>query len=321
VEEWDKIRAENIRKKGMQHHFETKMLKKNGTLVDVDISLSIIRNKNGEIIGSVGVFSDISLRIEIEKKLDKAYMELLQINRNLEYKVIERTREIKKLLKQKDDFIHQLGHDLKTPLTPLNALLPVVFEKIEDSELKEFLNISIQNVEYIKNLVDKTLKLAAMNSNSFELDIEIINPRDIVNRVIRNRIDSVNQKNIRVENHIDNDIRINADRLRFEELVDNIISNSLKFTNENGLISIYSESVNKKVRFSVRDNGIGMTFDQYEKIFVEFYKADKSRHEIKSSGLGLSICKRIVEKHGGEIWVESPGLGKGSVFYFTFQSA
>jgi signal transduction histidine kinase len=114
---------------------------------------------------------------------------------------------------------------------------------------------------------------------------------------------------------------IKADKLRFEELLDNIINNSIKFTPENGQISVYAECSDKKVRFSVADTGRGMTFEQYEKIFVEFYKADQSRHEINSSGLGLSICKRIVEKHGGEIWVESPGLGKGSVFYFTFDLA
>jgi len=319
-EEWELIRTENIRKKGMQHHLETKMIDKNGKIVDIDISLTILKNMKDEVIGSIGVFRDISLRIEVEKKLDAAYNELLEVNRDLEYKVLDRTKEIKKLLKQKDEFIYQLGHDLKTPLTPLCALLPVVLEKVEDSQSKKYLEVSIHNVKYIKNLVEKTLKLALLNSNSFELEIEEIIPWEIIDRVINNRIDNVNAKNITVENMVDKAIKINADKLRFEELMDNIIGNAMKFTPENGMISIYSELVNKKIRFSVRDTGCGMTLEQYEKIFVEFYKADKSRHEINSSGLGLSICKRIVEKHGGEIWVESPGPGKGSTFYFTFDS-
>ena len=208
IEEWEIIRSENIRKKGMQHHLETKMLNKDGKIVDVDISLTILKNSKNEIIGSIGVFRDISLRIEIEKKLDAAYNELLLINRDLENKVLERTREIKKLLKHKDDFINQLGHDLKTPLTPLNSLLPVVLEKTEDHELKRYLFISIQNVKYIKNLVEKTLKLALLNSDSFELDIENIHPHEVINRVISNRIENVNKKNIVIENKVNIDIMI-----------------------------------------------------------------------------------------------------------------
>jgi signal transduction histidine kinase len=68
---------------------------------------------------------------------------------------------------------------------------------------------------------------------------------------------------------------------------------------------------------SIKDTGIGMSDQQLKKIFNEFYKADSSRHDFDSSGLGLSICKRIVEKHNGKIWAESEGLGKGSTFYFT----
>ena len=76
---------------------------------------------------------------------------------------------------------------------------------------------------------------------------------------------------------------------------------------------------NDMIQVSIQDTGIGMTEEQIKKVFDEFYKADISTHELHSSGLGLSICKRIVEKHGGKIWVESPGPGKGSIFYFTLK--
>ena len=73
------------------------------------------------------------------------------------------------------------------------------------------------------------------------------------------------------------------------------------------------------VMISIKDNGIGMTKEHIDHIFEEFYKADPSRHNLGSNGLGLSISKKIIENHGGKIWAESPGLGKGSVFYFTLK--
>jgi len=87
-----------------------------------------------------------------------------------------------------------------------------------------------------------------------------------------------------------------------------------------GKITIDAEKEKNIVTVSVKDTGIGMTKDQLKKVFDEFYRVDKSSREHKSSGLGLAICKRIVEKHGGKIWAESPGPGKGSIFYFTLKS-
>ena len=87
------------------------------------------------------------------------------------------------------------------------------------------------------------------------------------------------------------------------------------------MITIDAKKEKNIVTVSLKDTGIGMTKDQSKKIFDEFYKADRTTSEYKSSGLGLSICKRIIEKHDGKIWVESPGPGKGSTFYFTLKSA
>jgi len=86
---------------------------------------------------------------------------------------------------------------------------------------------------------------------------------------------------------------------------------------EEGCLSFDAEENDDIVKVSMRDTGIGISEDQMDHIFDEFYKADPSRHDLNSSGLGLTICKRIVEKHGGEIWAESEGIGKGATFYFT----
>ena len=95
-----------------------------------------------------------------------------------------------------------------------------------------------------------------------------------------------------------------------------IISNSIKFMEGRKQIEFEASADNNFVTIMVKDTGIGIRADLVIKIFEEFYKADPSRH-VHSSGLGLSICKRIIEKHGGKIWVESPGVGKGSTFKFS----
>ena len=320
-DEWKKIREENLRQKGMQHHFETRMLKKNNEPIDIDISLSIIKDKDGTITGSIGVIRDITKRKIAENELNKEHQQLISINQNLEEIVGQRTAEVKNLLKQKDEFIYQLSHDLKTPLTPLNSLLPVVRKKVEDEELKKYLDLAIQNVGYMKNLVQKTITLAILNSTSVEFEIENVKIWDIIERVTKKHDNISGKNNIKIENLIVKDVMIKADKLRFEELMDNLISNAIKYTPEGGKIEINSERQGDLMRFSVRDTGVGMTKEQSEKVFNEFYKADKSRHDFQSSGLGPSICKRIVDKHGGKIWVESEGLGKGSTFYFTFKIA
>jgi signal transduction histidine kinase len=108
--------------------------------------------------------------------------------------------------------------------------------------------------------------------------------------------------------------------LRIEELFTNIINNAGKYTPSKGTITIDAVKENEMITVSITDTGIGMTEDQIEHMFDEFYKADPSRHDFDSSGLGMSICKRIVEKHDGKIWAESPGPGKGSTFYVRLSS-
>lgn len=123
-----------------------------------------------------------------------------------------------------------------------------------------------------------------------------------------------------VVHKIDASIIVEADKLRLVELFNNLITNAVKYTPKgNGTITIDAKQDSEFVTVSIRDAGIGMTVAQQGRIFDEFYKADTSRHEMDSSGLGLSICKRIVERHGGQIWAESEGLGKGSTFHFTLK--
>ena len=224
---------------------------------------------------------------------------------------------MEKLLKQKDEFITQLGHDLKNPLGPLINLIPLLEENETDAAKKEMLTVLHRNAYYMKNLVVKTLELAVLNSPNTKFSIEILNLFKEVDQIIQNKKILFEESDTTISNNIDHNLSIKADRLRFEELLTNIFENSTKYCQENCRITINAEQANNDVIISITDNGIGMTKEQIERIFDEFYKADYARHDIQNTGLGMSISKRIVEKHGGHIWVKSPGPGKGITVFFT----
>lgn len=254
---------------------------------------------------------------QINKDLTVAREELSVLNKNLEQRVHERTKEVETLLKQKDEFITQLGHDLKNPLGPLINLIPLLEEQEKDTAKKEMLAVLHRNASYMKNLVVKTLELAVLNSPNTRFSMETLNLCNEVNTIIENKKILFEEHNTTVINTIDPAVSIKADRLRFEELLTNIFENSTKYCQRQCKITIDAKKEDDFVVISITDNGIGMSNEQIERIFDEFYKADYARHDIQNTGLGMSICKRIVEKHGGHIWVESPGLGKGITVFFT----
>jgi len=254
-----------------------------------------------------------------EKNIDlkKTQGDLSSLNKELEHKVKERTAEVGKLLKQKDEFIGQLGHDLKNPLGPLVNLIPLLEKKETDPESKKILEILDRNANHMRNLVVNTIELGRLNSPNVKLNIENINLLDELNNIIKRNSLLFEENNMKIENKADKNIIVKTDKLRLTELFDNLISNSVKYSPDGGTITIDAKQDKDFVTVSVKDTGMGITEEQLSRIFDEFYKADDARHDFDSSGLGLSICKRIVEKHGGKIWAESSGGEKGTTFYFT----
>lgn len=249
----------------------------------------------------------------MNQELNVAREQLTLLNEDLEKKVQERTEEIKHLLIQKDKFIGQLGHDLKTPLTPLRTLLPLIQERVQDEKSRELLQITIDNTKYMTNLVQKTLKLAKLNSSVQDLQIEKITLYEELQLLCKNY--KVKNESISIHINVPQNLILLGDRIQIIELFDNLISNAIKFSPGKCILHIEAYEELKSVIIFIRDNGIGLSIEQRDHIFDEFYKVDESRHDIGSTGLGLSICKRIVEKHHGKIWVESQGRGQGSTFF------
>ncbi|MGR3302664.1 MAG: ATP-binding response regulator [Candidatus Scalindua sp.] len=260
---------------------------------------------------------ELRARVRAALRTKQLQDQLATLNHELEERVEQRTSEIKQLLGQKDAFVNQLSHDLKTPLTPLVALLPLLANRTRDPESKRMLELVMDNVNYMKNLTEMTLQLARLNSSGVQLRLEKV---DLVSE-IKNTIDSLSpvfeEKGIKVVNNITPPLDVEADRMLIKELIHNLISNAVKYTNGNGVITFDSFFNGDNVEILISDNGVGIEAEQLSHVFEEFYKVDTSRHDRSSTGLGLAICKSIIERHGGSIWAESLGSGQGTTMHFT----
>lgn len=256
----------------------------------------------------------------VNQELNVAREQLATLNQDLEQKVKERTTEINKLLKQKDGFINQLGHDLRTPLTPMFALLPLIEKRMTDEKGRNYVSMIKRNSRFMKDLVNKTIMYAKLNSDNIEFSFTEINLYRFINELQQDFNHFLNENNGFLINNIKKDWAVKADALQLKEVFQNLISNAVKYKQENKPVHITIDSKKTddgKIQFMVQDDGIGMTKDQIGNVFDEFFKADDARTDLDSHGLGLNICKRIIEKHNGSIWAVSDGIGKGTTFFFT----
>ena len=293
-------------------------MRKNQTYFPVKLYGGIIPEDENNPKEYIIFSEDISNQKKAERELKLSQEILVSLNKNLEKLVDKKTRELKIVMKQKNEFINQLGHDLKNPLNPMINILPILEQKENDSKTKEMIQLINRNANYMYNLIIKMIKLAKLDSLEIKFDYEKINIKKEIEGILVNNIENKNHKNIIINNQIENDICIDADVIHFQELIINIIDNAIKYGRENGTINIDCNRLDdNSIQIKITDNGIGMNDQQLQNIFNDFYKLDPCDPITKSSGLGMPICQRIVTKHKGKIWVESPGLGKGTSVIFT----
>ena len=311
---------QRLQQKG-QLKMETYFQRKDNSIFPVSIVGSTFIDNNTHEEHIILIVDDITKSKATERELKISQLLLLSLIQNLERKVKDRTQKIEELLKQKNEFINQLGHDLKNPLGPLVNLLPILIKYEEDPKKIQMLQVINRNTNHMKNLIIKTIELARLNSGNIKLNFEELDLREICNECIIRNEHLIQDTAIQIENNLKSKLPVTADKLRMEELFDNIITNSIKYSPDGGKIIIDGSSTETTVTISIKDHGIGMSKDQLDHVFDEFYKADPARHDFKSSGLGTSIIKRIVEKHGGHIKIESDGKGLGTTVTFTIQKS
>jgi heavy metal sensor kinase len=224
--------------------------------------------------------------------------------------------------KQIRQFTADASHELRTPLTILKGEIEVgLRRKRRPKEYKDILDSNLEEVNHMSQIVDDLLFLSKADMGEVHLEKHRINLAKLVSEIHAQAQTIAMAKDIRV--HISNDVDgvVIGDRLKVRQLLLNLVDNGVKYTPQGGEMRISLEKNDGRFKLRVIDNGIGIAPEDQPHIFDRFFRVDKARsREAGGSGLGLSICKWIVEAHGGEITVESD-FGKGSIFTVTLPLA
>jgi signal transduction histidine kinase len=249
-------------------------------------------------------------------------------HQELENKVKERTREltlaleeVKKISKRKTDFISSVSHELRTPLTSIKGYAAILLaEKLGPlpPELKERLAKINRHSDELVHMINDLLDIARIESGRATMRIEKQDLTNLISAVSDLISIQFKNKNIELEVNIPkNTPSVLADRSQIERVFINLLGNAVKFTPQDGRITIKAHIEAEMVQVDITDTGIGIPPEAIPMIFDEFYRVDNSiNQEVKGTGLGLSLVKNIIVAHQGKIWVESK-VGKGATFSFT----
>jgi signal transduction histidine kinase len=252
----------------------------------------------------------------------------------LEQQVQERTRELARALAELDDKSHELeaashhkseflanmSHELRTPLNAISGFSQVLRKELYgeiNEKQAEYLDDVLASARHLLSLIDDVLDLSKVEAGKIELQVEPFSlPAALERGVVMVREGAANggvRISLSSEPGIDTVI---GDERRVRQVVFNLLSNAVKFTPAGGTVDLAAARFDGEVRVSVSDSGLGIDPDDQARIFEEFQQAAAGREQREGTGLGLALSKRLVELHGGRIWVESQ-LGKGSTFVFT----
>ncbi|OPZ88797.1 MAG: Alkaline phosphatase synthesis sensor protein PhoR [candidate division TA06 bacterium ADurb.Bin417] len=227
--------------------------------------------------------------------------------------------ELKKVERLRKDFVANVSHELKTPLTAIKGSVETLLGgAVDDREHRgEFLESVLRQASRLEALVDDLLRLSSLESAAVRLELSGLPLRGLAEEVHRSLLPAFKGKRISFENRVSPSLQVRADRKGLEQALSNLLDNAFKFTPDGGSVTLSASEETGRVRVTVADTGPGIPADSLPRVFERFYRVDKARsRELGGTGLGLSIVKHAVELHGGSVGVESEE-GRGSAFWFT----
>lgn len=256
--------------------------------------------------GKEYVFKIISVKLSDERN------EMLKIIRDI-------SRE-KHLDKMKSEYLTTMSHKFLTPLNGIKWAAPSLLDdNVKDDDKERFIKNIIESTDRLIELTSLLLRVTEMEEGNFGYKLGPVNLQTVVENAIKDRKDDTKEKKISMVFHKPKTKvpDITADKDRIKVVIDNFIDNAIKYTPEKGEINVQLEKVDKNIRFSVRDNGIGISKKTQVDIFLKFVRDDRATAmHTEGSGLGLFIAKNIIEGHGGKVGFTSKE-GSGSTFFFT----
>ena len=291
------------------YSIEKRYVRKDGQTIWSNLSLAAIRNEENELIYAVGMIEDISNRKKQERIIAANIEELNLKNQELE-KYIESNMQL-------EHFAYVASHDLKEPLCSIQGLVDLLAFSANDrlsEEEKMYIDMLKSSNNNMQELIQDLLMYSRVNSQPLKIDI--VNVKQLIRGIQLDLRTRINEKNARIEMH-QIPTAINGDPTRIRQLLQNLITNGLKFQKEGvqPVVTVSCEDAEQEWIFAVKDNGIGIKPEFHDKIFMLFRRLH-ARSEFEGTGIGLSVCKKIAEQHGGNIWLESV-YGEGTTFFFS----
>ena len=305
-----KQNKELIRKTIQLTELQSKLEDRNYDLIEIKKELE---KKNLELQ------STINNANKQNKELIRETIELTELKSQLEdrnYELQQANKEILSLMEARTEFISKAAHDLRTPITPILVLIPTIKERIKDIGILYDLKVVERNANYLRDIADNLISYLKSRTGKYNYDFKKTDIRKLIEDVLITYKQVFKQRRISIIKKIPRNIPlIELDGLKITEVIQNIVSNAIKYMPRVGKLTISVKKMDNFINVSFKDTGIGIKKNNLSKIFEEFFKADKSRHSA-GEGLGLSICKGIIEDHHGKTWAESKGLRKSSTILF-----
>ncbi|MBL7935057.1 MAG: GHKL domain-containing protein [Bacteroidia bacterium] len=246
------------------------------------------------------------------KRLSHQIVNILELRRS-NLSLIKSQEQLSKLAQEMEDFAYLASHDLKEPLRMVKSFLTLLEDKYSEKEAKKYISYALDGANRMTDLINDLLEFSKVgkdNSVLEEVDInEVVNDiKNMFQFIIKDKKVVINSSKLPV---------IKVSRIAIMQLFQNLISNAIKYQEEKVTPVIFIESTESQThwQFIVTDNGIGISKDNFASIFTMFKRLHR-KEKYSGTGIGLAICKKIVELYGGEIWVESKE-GNGSQFYFN----
>jgi PAS domain S-box-containing protein len=297
--------------------------RKDGSSFPVEISLSPTHYKGGFRV--TAIIRDITKRRASEQKLREIQevhnQELATANAQLEL----RNREVERANRLKSEFLASMSHELRTPLHTIIGFAELLGEQLEgplNSKQERFVNHIHRDSLHLLELINDILDLSKIEAGRLEIHPMPFDFEAALGEVLATVRHQAMAKSIALETHGVESVELEADRVRVKEMLYNLLSNAVKFTPEHGIIRVQVRTLNdssgsSQMEVSVADTGIGIPPEEHASIFDAFHQVGSTTRGVREgTGLGLAITKRLIEQHGGNIWVES-APGHGSRFTFT----
>ena len=287
-----------IQKGERVEHFETVRRRKDGTLIDVSLTISPISDASGKIVGASKIARDISEQKRDHRRLKEAHDELKRMDR------------------MKVEFLATLSHELRTPLAAILGWIQMLKDDPNQDDLEQGLEIIERNVRVQAQLIEDLLDMSRIETGKISLEMQRVDVATVAFAAIETIRPAAEAKEIRLTSAFGRlDGTVWGDRNRLQQVVWNLLSNAVKFTPPHGKVHVSVREADARVEISVADNGQGIAPEFLAHVFDRFRQADSSiTRRYGGLGLGLAIVKNLAELHGGSVAAFSAGEGQGSKF-------